>query len=181
MNECKLWRSIAKPTCLSRVTFSFIDICVQANKMSKGRLFKAAEEGDTKASIGTIRANGQLQTMHRPPIRLPITIMVTSAYLCIHTIHVYTMTHSHTDTKNLAHTRYFFNPLRTHSTKTHMHTSDLRRTKILHTINCTPTQYSFVVKLSKKKNGTKTKDFYSKRGNWDELRLFCIKLNCTPR
>ena len=52
------------------MTFLFGDIGVQANKMPKGPLFKAAEEGDTKASIGAIRANGQLQTMHRPPIRL---------------------------------------------------------------------------------------------------------------
>ena len=56
--------AIAKPTCPSRITFLFGDICVQVNKMSEGPLFKATGKGDVEANIAVIRATGQLQTIH---------------------------------------------------------------------------------------------------------------------
>ena len=70
MSLCHFWRMIAKSTCLLRITFLFDNICVQANKMSEGPLFKAAEKGDVEASVLAIRETAQLQTMHRPPTSL---------------------------------------------------------------------------------------------------------------
>ena len=58
---------VVKPTCLSRVTFLFDDICVQANKkMPKGPLYDAAEKDDVEVSIAVIHVTGQLQTLARP-------------------------------------------------------------------------------------------------------------------
>ena len=135
MNECKLWRAIAKPTCLSRVTFSFIDICVQANKMPKGHLFKATEEGDIEASIGAIRATGQLQTMHRPPIRLSPSPTWSHQHIYAYTQFTYTRWPIHTLTPKISHKPGIFLTPCTHITLKHTctHTQiPLSHTNITH-------------------------------------------------
>ena len=62
--------AIANPTCLSRVTvlsLLFGDICVQANKMPEGPLFKAVGKGDVEASVLAIRASRKSQIISRQP------------------------------------------------------------------------------------------------------------------
>ena len=49
---------IGKARHLSRPPFLFGNICVQANKMSEGPLFKAARKGDVEASVAAICAAG---------------------------------------------------------------------------------------------------------------------------
>ena len=62
-------RSIVIPACFPPATYLFGDICVQANKMRGGTLYKAAANGNLEASVAAIRSIGQLLTVSHTPSR----------------------------------------------------------------------------------------------------------------
>ena len=97
--------AIAKPACLSRVTFLFNNICVQANKMPTGPLFTAAQKGDVEASI--VSCTNCTHTNYTRKLHTQITRTHTN-----YTHTNYTYTHKlHTQITH------------THKTHTHSHLS----------------------------------------------------------
>ena len=96
---------------------STISACRPVNTMPEGPLYKAAKDGDVKASVAVIRVNGHLQAKqshihphthtlahaeslthsqtHSPTLTHPNSVTYTEIHSQTHT-HSYTHTHTHT-------------------------------------------------------------------------------------